>query len=398
MLRLICAFMTASCSVVEIGGVIEDGTDGAWVAPGISPPQSARSITFVSAFDYPDGYRWSTDQEEGSVRCSLVVFMDEIPIMKVPVGNEYKVSSDPDMHRLIDGHLYTDFSTDSETLIKKDGKLLFSYPQPETIYDFKIINGSVHTLGQSRRGDGFSYRVDGEVVLQRETGYSFGRIMCRDSVVSVSFVQPIRVEDGLLERYYIIRDGVVSQIAVREDIKKVWDVVCHNGEVYYLASLTGVSLPVIVSEREMTALSMPHRSSLVDCRICLMEAGIGVEGVISRDGDICAIIWDSAGNYKLYPEGMTISALCLSEDAVHFAMNPTPETREGIIVRSGESMMMPAGYACMSRGAADFSSGLLSIGLSSLSGSRPLLWKDGDCVELDVNGYISSVSSIMVDD
>ena len=42
--------------------------------------------------------------------------------MKLPVGEEYHISPDPDMHRVIEGHLYTDYSTDKETIIKKDGQ------------------------------------------------------------------------------------------------------------------------------------------------------------------------------------------------------------------------------------------------------------------------------------
>ena len=48
-------------------------------------------------------------------------------ILKIPVGDDYMVSDDPDMHRVLNGHLYTDFATDSETILKKDGKPLFSF-------------------------------------------------------------------------------------------------------------------------------------------------------------------------------------------------------------------------------------------------------------------------------
>jgi hypothetical protein len=47
----------------------------------------------------------------------------------------------------------------------------------------------------------------------------------------------------------------------------------------------------------------------------------------------------------------------------------------------------------MSRNAMNFSSGLLSVGLSSLNGGKPVLWVDGQTNELDINGYISSITS-----
>jgi hypothetical protein len=41
--------------------------------------------------------------------------------------------------------------------------------------------------------------------------------------------------------------------------------------------------------------------------------------------------------------------------------------------------------------------GILTVGLSSLSGERPVVWRDGRTEELDVNGYICNVSSISRD-
>ena len=35
--------------------------------------------------------------------------------------------------------------------------------------------------------------------------------------------------------------------------------------------------------------------------------------------------------------------------------------------------------------------GILNVGLSSLSGGRPLIWKDGRTTELEVNGLICTM-------
>ena len=78
---------------------------------------------------------------------------------------------------------------------------------------------------------------------------------------------------------------------------------------------------------------------------------------------------------------------------MHYAANPATEKGTGFIYRAGENFDMPPGYACMSRQAMDFSSGILSVGLSSLSGGKPVLWVDGQLKELDVNGYVCCVSS-----
>ena len=390
---VIFCFAMASCSLKELGTVQKDDYNGVWTGPSISPPAISKSVTYISAFNYPQDYDWMSDPERGAVKCSLVVFRDGLPILKVPVGDEYRVGPDPDMHRIIDGHLYTDYSTESMTIIKRDGKPLIEYSEPEMMCDFKVLGGNVHTLGHSRLGQGFSYRINGRVILERDSGRSFERLFVQDSTVSLAFTEQIKSADGILERYYVMVGGKVAQVALRDDVKKVWDIVVHGVDVLYLASVTGVSSPVMVSGTQMTALSIPSSMSLVSCKINMLDKGFCVEGVLSNCKRLQCALWDMNGKYSLFPQGLTFSAFCSDEHALHCTLNPASETGAGLIYRSGETLDMPLGYSCLGRSAMDFSSGMLSVGLSSTLGGKPLLWTDGQTKELDVNGYISCVAS-----
>ena len=371
----------------------KDEYNGVWTGPSISPPSTSKKVTYITAFNYPQNYDWAADPERGTVKCSLVVFREGTPILKVPVGDEYKVSPDPDMHRVIDGHLYTDYSTDEITLIKKDGKPLIEYPAPEMICDFNVVNGNVHTLGHSRSGQGFSYRINGRAVLERDSGYSFEKIFVDDTTTSIAFSEQIASSGGIVERYYIMSNSKVSQVALRDDIKKVWDVAVYDGKVIYLASLTGVSAPVLVSKTGMMALSMPSSLILVSCRMNVLSEGIFVEGVLTDGKQVQSVLWDAKSSYTLFQKGLTFSAICQGDDVVHCTLNPASGAGAGLIYRGGETLSMPLGYSCISRNAMDFSSGLLSVGLSSLNGGKPVLWVDGQTKELDINGYISSITS-----
>ena len=390
---VIFCFAMASCSLKELGTVQKDDNNGVWTGPSISPPSTSKRVTYVSAFNYPQDYDWMADPERGEVKCSLVVFREGVPILKVPVGDEYKVGPDPDMHRIIDGHLYTDYSTDELTIIKKDGKPLIEYDAAEMICDFKVQGEEVHTLGHSRSGRGFSYRINGISVLERESGYSFERICVDDTLVSVAFAEQILSTEGSIERYYVWNSGKVSQVALRDDVKKVWDVATYEGKVIYLASLTGIPSPVLVSQNGMLALSMPTSLSLVSCRMNVLSNGVFVEGVLTDGKQVQSVLWGTDARYTLFHKGLTFSALCKGDDVVHCTLNPASEAGAGLIYRGGETFAMPLGYSCMSRNAMDFSSGLLSVGLSSLNGGKPVLWVDGQTKELDINGYISSITS-----
>ena len=386
-------FAMASCSLTELGTAPKDEYDGVWKGPSVSPPTVSRSVTYVSAFDYPLGYDWKADPDRGAVRCSLIVFKEDVPILKVPVGDKYCVSPDPDMHRIIDGHLYTDYSTDASTIIKKDGKQLIEYLCPEMIHDFQVINGQVHTLGHSRKGGGFTSRINGEPVLERDSGCSFERVFIQDTTAIIPFSEQIVSASGAIERYYVWSNGKVSQVALRDDVKKVWDVVICDGEVLCLSSLVGVSAPVILSDNGMVALSMPSSLQLLSCRMNVMSDGIFVEGVLTDGRHVQSVLWDPDLWYTLFQKGLTFSAICIGDESLHCTLNPASDEGAGLIYRCGETLAMPLGYACMSRNAMDFSSGMLSVGLSSVQGGKPILWVDGQTKELDVNGYISFVVS-----
>ena len=392
----VVCFAVQSCGITELYKVDVDDKNGVWNGPAADPSPMSPSLTFVSAFDYPDGYDWRSDPDRGHVKCSLVVFREGLPVLKVPVGNEYSVSPDPDMHRIIDGHLYTDFSDGTETLLKKNGKPVLSYPGAEMICDMKVKGSDIYTLGHSRKGQGFALRLNGSVLLSREAGYTFERILIEDTEVSVAFAEPIVSSSGTVERYYVMRGGKVTQIALRDDIKQVWDVAVYGEEIYYLASLTGVQAPVLVSSQGMTTLQMPSSMTVVSCRMNILEGGICVEGVLADGNQVQSVLWGTDFQYSLFPKGMTFSALCFGEDGLHCTMNPASGMGAGLIFRGGESLEIPAGYACMSRSAMDFASGMLTVGLSSLKGEAPALWVDGRLKNLDINGYISCVTSVIL--
>ena len=140
---MIALIVAVSCGLEEVGRKPHTGSGEIWTGPGMNAGKDdpSRTIIYVTEMDYPDGYDWRADQEKGNVRCSLVVFADGLPMMKVPVGDAYETSPDPDMHRMIGGHLYTDYSTDSTTVIKKDGKEIFRYRGREMMFIHWLIPG-----------------------------------------------------------------------------------------------------------------------------------------------------------------------------------------------------------------------------------------------------------------
>jgi hypothetical protein len=383
--------MVMSCGLREIGE--PQKIEGVWQGPGaeLKPGGSGavkKSVWYVTGFDYPEGYDWMSDPEAGSVKCSLVVYANAVPMLKVPVGTEYQTSADPDMHRMIDGDLYTDFSTDSMTVIKKNGRYLFSYPGREMIAGMHVDSSGVYTLGQSRRGEGFTFRRDGELLFEQTRGSLMGRV----AAIENGFAFSEKVSGSNVERYYLYRNGEVSQIAVREDVKKVWDVTVCNGDVCFIATLTGIMHPVLVCGDEMYMLDFPLSVKVASCSFVPSEGDMLIEGVFATaNGILTSGLWRKGTRECLSPTGMTVWTSFV--DGVAFScLLSHCSTGELKISRCGEICSMPEGYTAMGTAPLAMADGILYVGMTSLEGGEPAVWMDGEIRQLGFNGYISSIS------
>ena len=129
------------------------------------------TAVFMTAVSFPDDYDWRRDTSLGNVRGSIELYRNGEKMVSVPAGPGSRVSLDPDLHHLVEGHLYTESCTDNETFIGKDGEVLFSYPGRELLCGLLVENGDVYTLGQNRSGAGFSLRCNGKEILSRKDGF-----------------------------------------------------------------------------------------------------------------------------------------------------------------------------------------------------------------------------------
>lgn len=387
--------LCASCNLTEVGNA-QSSREEIWKNPTFGKDSTSREKVrcFITGLDYPDEYDWRADPEKGMVKCSLVVFCDGIPVMKVPVGKEYDVSPDPDMHRIINGDLYTDYSTSDETVIKKNGKELFRYGGREMILGMAVSEDDIYTLGQPRNGEGFSYRKNGVPIIERSRGYAFPRLQSDQDSISFAFREPIDSPEGDIERYYHVTNGMITQAAIREDVKKVWDIIRNGDDICWLASLTGVSSPVLIKGANMTAMETDKGTEILGCRLIPAGSSMGIEAIFSSNRMFYSSgIWMDGKKYRTFSSGMTVSGLCSWDDGVCCVLNNGASGR-GIIFRCGDTFSVPDGYTMMGDNPIDMVNGILTIGLSSLSGGKPIIWKDGETQKLDINGPICTLSTV----
>ena len=387
-----------SCGLEEMGAE-KNNEEDIWIGPGSvvtgndGKPGIGKKVWYAVGVDYPQDYDWRMDNQKGSVRCSLVVFANGISMMKVPAGDQYEICSDPDMHRMIGGSLYTDYSADTETVIKRNGEPQFRYSGRERIIDMAVENGRVYTLGQDRDGDGFAFRVDGQVLLERSRGYVFQHLQRTEDGYSFSFCETIGSGEDAKERYYHYLAGEVCQVAVREDIKKVWDIIFLDDKVCYLASMVGISDPVLAVGSDLAPLTVPDNATVKSCRFVPGTAELDIEGVIyQRRKRIHSGIWKGTSLVKVFPSGYTVAAICPCNGGLSCVLNAPGSSAKGIIYRCGQELELPEDYMSMGGHSLVMVDGLLYVGLTSETSDGAAVWVEDEMKPLKINGFISHMS------
>lgn len=142
--------------------VTEEPSDSSETEPTI--------FIYASAVISPDGYDWRQDSTFGAAGNRLALFRNGDEILSLDTGREHLISSDPDCHHIINGHLYTEYTTDNETVIKRDGDELFRFLGKERMKGMIPVGDCLYTLGQDSDGDGFSLRLDGSPLFVKEVG------------------------------------------------------------------------------------------------------------------------------------------------------------------------------------------------------------------------------------
>lgn len=130
----------------------------------------------ITGVEYPSGYDWGRDTAHSSVKASILLFRGPREHLRVPCGGGGIWPTDPDCHRIWDGHLYTFATIDGCTVIGRDGEEVLRYSAAESIRGFAVDEGQILTLGQNVSGHGLSFRKDGRVMFLSDEGTVVGSL------------------------------------------------------------------------------------------------------------------------------------------------------------------------------------------------------------------------------
>ncbi len=380
----------------EKAGARGNGTGGGEGQEAIVPKDT---ILYVSAVAFPKGYNWQRDSACGGG--NLQLYRNGKLVLEETVSYGNCVSEAADMHRIIDGHLVSDYSTDSETVIKVDGKEKVRYAGREMIAGILIREDGIWTLGEMRDLSGLKLRKNGEEVFT-----SFCRV--------VPDVNPTTVADARLYEdegdicfamtgisgggkglYYIVVNGDQKLLELPSAMNKVYDIRRIGGETSILGSGPGMVLGI---STEGNTVSCGFGYASRDFRFAFDSSGkMYTYGYLRRNSTVGfnPAIWEP-GSSPVLASG-EIQLLYMAKDGGNTA-----------VIRAGEGravkeaclnlyqLELPFGCRLMSPRAAELTGGRLVMGLTPYSLSeRPVVWTRDSLFRYDINGYLTGVQTII---
>lgn len=388
---VICAILCviAGCGVEEVGNAPHINSEGIWTGTSISDPYN---VCYLTAMDYPDGYDWRSDPEKGRVKCKLILYADGIPILKIPVGDTYMVSSDDERHRVLAGDLYTDYTDGVSTVVKKNGKVLYVCDVAETLESMLVSEGHIHALSVPLGGNGFRYRVDGELVVERDSGKFYSRMTLHKDTVSFCFSQNTMTAQGMKTNSYCVKNGKVKKIDLGGTVSHVWDMMLHKGQLYMVVTYNSGFGPVLVNGLNKEYVNHFLTQDMLYCRFVDSDRiCVSTRCIYAALNYMTDFLWFENSYWYMYRTGQTLSAIYVDEESYNAVINPS-EDSPGLIFKGTGAFGMPEGYYVRGRNPILRKDSRLIVGLTSRSGDHPLVWTDGSVDTLDINGYITGMS------
>ena len=372
--------------------------------------------TVVVGVEYPDvDYDWNKSSGEAH-SANLVVYRDGEPVIRVPVSESGFVSEELDMHRYVGGHLYTDWSTDTHTVISRDGAELFRYPSAERIVLLNEKDGRVLTLGESRSGSGFSSRADGEPLFLGLDGYVFQNAgLSPEGDIRFFYGISVNSTAGPLPEYYAVAGRENIKINLPADAGRIYgftfpeDRAAGQPASKAAAAFDGITAlgrfpdgsggydvalySVDTEETEVLQNSWSSWSSLRTGTVIgnsspVLSVWVRKSRIL---GESTNIYCGTERVFLWFVSDIPVGFRVCEDGSVTGVRKTVSADGRDVLYRGEVRDTLPEGYTVMTGDAVCVSNGGAYLGLSSKKGGRALLWKDGEIDTLGFRGIVTAV-------
>ncbi len=348
----------------------------------------------------PDFYATALCFGEGEP-AQVVLFKNGEEVLRVPVSGH----PEPERHRLLNGHLWTDTCDGTEVVISRDGEERFRYPGDELFRGFLEVKGKLYTLGQRQGKEGFSFRVNGEERFSAPTGtilggpedneWEGGAFSQDTSGVYYTYGIPLWKGEELLWEYRVMQEDQVYKTLPAGSADAIYDIRVHNGIVYRseLRSSIRNTFCLVKDETyqavELSATEVPHywKLTTVNGQILLKGYSTGILGGkeysywLRTPSEVPFIVTDNQPIREMVTDGEHVAYLVENTDGL---------VRAAYLDKAGITFTSDR-YRLPSSRCIQLKKGVLGLALSSPDGQKHLLIRDREVQALQFNGYFTSV-------
>ena len=344
---------------------------------------------YLTAVRFPDGYAWQEDTCAVNGQVWIDLYRDGALVRSVPAGG----SVHPDMHRYTGGHLYTDWSTDTETVVSRDGVELFRFEGREALRGFLVREDGVHTLGQDRDGEGFSYRVDGRIVFRSETGAVLGSMdepgapggALADYGENVCYSCRLPSERG--SQYRVMLGGEVLHSVQEGNNVLAFNFV--NGKVCRIQSATRRTL-LYVDGKE-SALAIQGGERILWCRLAAWDEDVLALVCATGQAGRRYFLQTSDGKSFKGDTGETVGEILAEGKRAGWTVTGSRGDLLRVRWSDGTATEAAGGYLVSGR-CALLRNGHLFFALTGRDGAPNRFQMDAQTTDLPFNGYFTSVT------
>ena len=344
---------------------------------------------WLTAVRFPDGFAWDLDTCAVDGEVWIDLYRDGEKVRSIPAGT----SVHPDMHRYLGGHLYTDWSTDTETVVAREGTELFRFEGREALRGFLVREDGVHTLGQDRDGNGFTYRIDGRILYRSETGAVLGGPDTPGAAggafseygEDVFYVCCLPSERG--KEYHVMRNAERYQSFPVSEVTRA--VLVADGKVSRVRSKPR-SLVLEVDGKE-TRLSLAGGETELWSQLAAWENDVVALVCAQKSGGKRFFLQTAAGKTFTPASGETVSEVL--SDGKRMGWTVTDGRGDLLRVRwSDGAVTEGTGGFLVSGRCALLRNGHLFLALTGRAGAPNRFQEDGVHTDFPFNGYFTSVT------
>lgn len=390
----LAAAVAASCVKPEAGSFPRIHSVLPWKENGKDSEKTVKARSYITGVRYPKGYDWKSDSGYGLVDAVLFMVADGDTVLRLPTGKEYEILPDEDMHRVVEGNLYTDFSSEKGTLVKKNGKTLFSYGEREMITGFAVAGDDVYTIGQPRSGKGFSYRKNGSELLSCRNGIPISELYEAGGRLYFAYIEWFEVSGGVDSRYFLVEDGKAVPVGLRSDIDTVYAVRMVGDRLCYVAGLTGNMKTAFFVGDDNYFLTAVNCSGMRNFRIMEQDGFpcVACEVIYSNNIDEpCFAVFKGAEMQVSYHWIYSVKDFFIS-DGKCFGISSNEYKLTKILYEDRWQSIAREYYSGYGKSALSSSGDYWVLLVPEECGIPPAVWKNGETEISDFNGYFTSVT------